>query len=169
MVDKDTARHAVSMDQVLMSVKKTFADDEPSANVREEISRSAAPLPDSIRAQQQRLSTLHTRRTKLPPLPSALKERETADATRVPPSMHADVPQVVEINAVGARAAGSIEPTYRWGNHQLRERTADAEAYGLDLAAQAMPHATDTDWDSLKSDLQAVVDQWVERQKQVQR
>ena len=90
---EDTARHAVSMDQVLMSVKKTFADDEPAAGI-DKTSASLSPpaaslpdsiraqhlpdsiranqLPDSIRAQQQRLGTLHTRRTKLPPLPKAL-------------------------------------------------------------------------------------------------
>ena len=165
---EDTARHALSMDQVLMSVKKTFTDDEPAAGIDEtpaSSSPSAASLPDSIRAQQKRLGTLHTRRTKLPPLPTALKAREQQSSARVetivPPRMHTDVPQAVEINAVQAPAA----PSSGLG----RDLRAGAETDGLGLSELALPIVGDTDWESLKADLQAVVDEWVERQKHVRR
>ena len=165
---EDTARHALSMDQVLMSVKKTFTDDEPAAGIDEtpaSSSPSAASLPDSIRAQQKRLGTLHTRRTKLPPLPKALKAREQQGSapveTIVPPRMHTDVPQAVEINAVQAPAAPSSGPG--------RDLRAGAETDGLGLSELALPIVGDTDWESLKADLQAVVDEWVERQKHVRR
>lgn len=165
---EDTARHALSMDQVLMSVKKTFTDDEPAAGIDKtpaSSSPSAASLPDSIRAQQKRLGTLHTRRTKLPPLPKALKAREQQSSARVetivPPRMHTDVPQAVEINAVQAPAASSSGPG--------RDLRAGAETDGLGLSELALPIVGDTDWESLKADLQAVVDEWVERQKHVRR
>ena len=165
---EDTARHALSMDQVLMSVKKTFTDDEPAAGIDEtpaSSSPSAASLPDSIRAQQKRLGTLHTRRTKLPPLPKALKAREQQGSapveTIVPPRMHTDVPKAVEINAVQAPAAPSSGPG--------RDLRAGAETDGLGLSELALPIVGDTDWESLKADLQAVVDEWVERQKHVRR
>ena len=165
---EDTARHALSMDQVLMSVKKTFTDDEPAAGIDKtpaSSSPSAASLPDSIRAQQKRLGTLHTRRTKLPPLPKALKAREQQSSARVetivPPRMHTDVPQAVEINAVQAPAAPSSGPG--------RDLRAGAETDGLGLSELALPIVGDTDWESLKADLQAVVDEWVERQKHVRR
>ncbi len=174
---EDTARHALSMDQVLMSVKKTFTDDEPAAGI-DKTSASLSPpaaslpdsiraqhLPDSIRAQQKRLGTLHTRRTKLPPLPKALKAREQQGSapveTIVPPRMHTDVPQAVEINAVQAPAAPSSGPG--------RDLRAGAETDGLGLSELALPIVGDTDWESLKADLQAVVDEWVERQKHVRR
>ena len=174
---EDTARHALSMDQVLMSVKKTFTDDEPAAGIDETPASSSPPaaslpdsiraqhLPDSIRAQQKRLGTLHTRRTKLPPLPKALKAREQQGSapveTIVPPRMHTDVPQAVEINAVQAPAAPSSGPG--------RDLRAGAETDGLGLSELALPIVGDTDWESLKADLQAVVDEWVERQKHVRR
>ena len=174
---EDTARHALSMDQVLMSVKKTFTDDEPAAGIDETPASSspsaaslpdsirAQQLPDSIRAQQKRLGTLHTRRTKLPPLPKALKAREQQGSARVetivPPRMHTDVPQAVEINAVQAPAASSSGPG--------RDLRAGAETDGLGLSELALPIVGDTDWESLKADLQAVVDEWVERQKHVRR
>ena len=174
---EDTARHALSMDQVLMSVKKTFTEDEPAAGI-DKTSASLSPpaaslpdsiraqhLPDSIRAQQKRLGTLHTRRTKLPPLPKALKAREQQGSapveTIVPPRMHTDVPQAVEINAVQAPAAPSSGPG--------RDLRAGAETDGLGLSELALPIVGDTDWESLKADLQAVVDEWVERQKHVRR
>ena len=175
---EDTARHALSMDQVLMSVKKTFTDDEPAAGI-DKTSASLSPpaaslpdsiraqplLPDSIRAQQKRLGTLHTRRTKLPPLPKALKAREQQGSapveTIVPPRMHTDVPKAVEINAVQAPAAPSSGPG--------RDLRAGAETDGLGLSELALPIVGDTDWESLKADLQAVVDEWVERQKHVRR
>ncbi|MDA8603155.1 hypothetical protein N9M21_01905 [Alphaproteobacteria bacterium] len=183
---EDTARHALSMDQVLMSVKKTFTDDEPAAGI-DKTSASLSPpaaslpdsiraqhlpdsiranqLPDSIRAQQKRLGTLHTRRTKLPPLPKALKAREQQGSapveTIVPPHMHTDVPKAVEINAVQAPAAPSSGPG--------RDLRAGAETDGLGLSELALPIVGDTDWESLKADLQAVVDEWVERQKHVRR
>jgi len=165
---EDTARHALSMDQVLMSVKKTFTDDEPAAGIDKtsaSLSPPAASLPDSIRAQQKRLGTLHTRRTKLPPLPKALKAREQQGSapveTIVPPRMHTDVPKAVEINAVQAPAAPSSGPG--------RDLRAGAETDGLGLSELALPIVGDTDWESLKADLQAVVDEWVERQKHVRR
>ncbi len=174
---EDTARHALSMDQVLMSVKKTFTDDEPAAGIDKTPASSspsaaslpdsirAQQLPDSIRAQQKRLGTLHTRRTKLPPLPKALKAREQQSSARVetivPPRMHTDVPQAVEINAVQAPAASSSGPG--------RDLRAGAETDGLGLSELALPIVGDTDWESLKADLQAVVDEWVERQKHVRR
>ena len=174
---EDTARHALSMDQVLMSVKKTFTDDEPAAGIDETPASSSPPaaslpdsiraqhLPDSIRAQQKRLGTLHTRRTKLPPLPKALKAREQQGSapveTIVPPRMHTDVPKAVEINAVQAPAAPSSGPG--------RDLRAGAETDGLGLSELALPIVGDTDWESLKADLQAVVDEWVERQKHVRR
>ena len=175
---EDTARHALSMDQVLMSVKKTFTDDEPAAGIDKTSAslsppaaslpdsiRAATTLPDSIRAQQKRLGTLHTRRTKLPPLPKALKAREQQGSapveTIVPPRMHTDVPKAVEINAVQAPAAPSSGPG--------RDLRAGAETDGLGLSELALPIVGDTDWESLKADLQAVVDEWVERQKHVRR
>jgi len=165
---EDTARHALSMDQVLMSVKKTFTDDEPAAGIDKtsaSLSPPAASLPDSIRAQQKRLGTLHTRRTKLPPLPKAMKAREQQGSapveTIVPPRMHTDVPKAVEINAVQAPAAPSSGPG--------RDLRAGAETDGLGLSELALPIVGDTDWESLKADLQAVVDEWVERQKHVRR
>ena len=174
---EDTARHALSMDQVLMSVKKTFTDDEPAAGIDETPASSspsaaslpdsirAQQLPDSIRAQQKRLGTLHTRRTKLPPLPKALKAREQQSSARVetivPPRMHTDVPKAVEINAVQAPAA----PSSGLG----RDLRAGAETDGLGQPEFALPLWGDTDWESLKADLQAVVDEWVERQKHVRR
>lgn len=178
---EDTARHALSMDQVLMSVKKTFTDDEPAAGIDETPASSSPPaaslpdsiraqhLPDSIRAQQKRLGTLHTRRTKLPPLPKALKAREQQGSapveTIVPPRMHTDVPQAVEINAVQAPAAPSSGP----GRDLRAAGIAGAETDGLGLSELALPILGDTDWESLKADLQAVVDEWVERQKHVRR
>ena len=187
---EDTARHALSMDQVLMSVKKTFTDDEPAAGI-DKTSASLSPpaaslpdsiraqhlpdsiraqhLPDSIRAQQKRLGTLHTRRTKLPPLPKALKAREQQGSapveTIVPPRMHTDVPKAVEINAVQAPAAPSSGP----GRDLRAAGIAGAETDGLGLSELALPIVGDTDWESLKADLQAVVDEWVERQKHVRR
>jgi len=169
---EDTARHALSMDQVLMSVKKTFTDDEPAAGIDETPASSSPPaasLPDSIRAQQKRLGTLHTRRTKLPPLPKALKAREQQGSapveTIVPPRMHTDVPKAVEINAVQAPAAPSSGP----GRDLRAAGIAGAETDGLGLSELALPIVGDTDWESLKADLQAVVDEWVERQKHVRR
>lgn len=178
---EDTARHALSMDQVLMSVKKTFTDDEPAAGIDETPASSfpsaaslpdsirAQQLPDSIRAQQKRLGTLHTRRTKLPPLPTALKAREQQSSARVetivPPRMHTDVPKAVEINAVQAPAASSSGP----GRDLRAAGIAGAETDGLGLSELALPIVGDTDWESLKADLQAVVDEWVERQKHVRR
>ena len=178
---EDTVRHALSMDQVLMSVKKTFTDDEPAAGI-DKTSASLSPpaaslpdsiraqhLPDSIRAQQKRLGTLHTRRTKLPPLPKALKAREQQGSapveTIVPPRMHTDVPKAVEINAVQAPAAPSSGP----GRDLRAAGIAGAETDGLGLSELALPIVGDTDWESLKADLQAVVDEWVERQKHVRR
>ena len=86
--------------------------------------------------------------------------------------MHADVPQSGGDQRCRRACSGiarAILP--RPGNRHLRERTADAEAYGLDLglAELALPHCGLIPIGSLlKADLQAVVDQWVERQKQVQ-
>ena len=75
--------------------------------------------------------------------------------------MHTDVPQAVEINAVQAPAASSSGPG--------RDLRAGAETDGLGLSELALPIVGDTDWESLKADLQAVVDEWVERQKHVRR
>ena len=75
--------------------------------------------------------------------------------------MHTDVPKAVEINAVQAPAAPSSGPG--------RDLRAGAETDGLGLSELALPIVGDTDWESLKADLQAVVDEWVERQKHVRR
>jgi hypothetical protein len=71
----------------------------------------------------------------------------------------------VEINAVQAPAAPSSGP----GRDLRAAGIAGAETDGLGLSELALPIVGDTDWESLKADLQAVVDEWVERQKHVRR
>ena len=81
-MDKDAARHALTMDQVLMSVKKTFTDPEPVRAVPAGSSRHQIrhpkrfqPLPSPPSAMP--LAT-PSRRPKLPPVPAVLKAREQA-------------------------------------------------------------------------------------------
>ena len=165
---EDAARHAVSMDQVLMSVKKTFTDASPVPV--DGVSKQAASetfLPDSVRAQQRRLATAQTRRTKLPPLPAVLRDRSQSDASSGPPSsrLYSDVPSMVAINAIHLPEPVAVEavvPTYHWRSVRSQEETVAALPQSVDVDALAIP---DQDWHSLKMELRSVVDEWIEYQK----
>ena len=153
------------MDQVLMSVKKTFTDEPTPAR-----------LPDSVRAQQRRLKTIRTRRRELPDPPVALLRRgQTGDSGDLPEvvlrrRVQTDVPPSVEINAVrrSPTASGSeasrVEPAARWGNRGARKiQRANGEQSILKPLTDTV--ADNADWDSLKSGLRMVLDEWVERQR----
>ena len=195
-MDKEAARHALTMDQVLMSVKKTFADEPTPARVLATKRKSGTmPLPDSVRAQQRRLKTIQTRRRELPDPPAALLARGGQGSRPPLPEVvlrrrvQAEVPGSVEVNAVRERAATAaararahvagqsaseavvpvpaksrIEPAARWGNRRARQAQAvTAEQTVFGPMPETIP--ADADWDSLKSGLRMVLDEWVERQK----
>lgn len=161
---EDAARHALSMDQVLLSVKKTFSDPSAVDGQQDTIPQSLASekfLPATVRAQQQRLISAQTRRTKLPPLPAILRDRNQQQTSSAPasPQLHSDVPSAVEINAIHhpeptvATATSSTEP--EGSNGEALPHTVDLDALGV----------PDRDWDWLKTELRSVVDEWVDRQK----
>ena len=181
-MDKDAARHAVSMDQVLMSAKKPFAGLESAKAAKLEWRTDDHPiLPESVRRQQRRLATLQSRRTKLPPLPTILRNRE-APADLVQPPLRTEVPQAVEINAVQEAPdmqEPTVEPAFKWSKRSKTSehtqpssaaRNASAIETELLLDRSMLEHAqagqvADADWESLKSGLRSVVDAWVERQR----
>jgi len=169
-VSEDAARHAVSMDQVLMSVKKTFTDSATVPATAAGGSRQPTDetfLPDTVRAQQRRLATAQTRRTKLPPLPPVLRHRSQQEASTVypHPPMYSDVPSVVEINAVHVPEpvpVEAVEPMFQWRSSRSQGDRLAALPQSVDLDALSIP---DQDWHSLKMELRSVVDEWIDHQK----
>lgn len=180
-MEKDAARHAVSMDQVLMSGRKASSD--VGAPVTRDVtslhpSGDELPLPAGIQAQQHRLATSLRRRHKLPPLPPLpplLKAWENAAASQSPssaqPLMQAEVPPVVEINAVrraSARTVLPVDPLFTWKQLAAEAVGERQDELVLDRSLIAKAGAvspTDADWNSLKVRLRAVVEEWVEHQR----
>ena len=168
IVTEDAARHAVSMDQVLMSVKKTFAET-PAAPVDPVAKQPASEtfLPDTVRAQQRRLAAAQARRTKLPPLPPVLRDRSQSAASPVYSSsrMYSDVPSMVAINAIHVPepvAVEAVAPIHHWRSLRSQKDEVEALPQSVDVEALAIP---DRDWHSLKMELRSVVDEWIEHQK----
>lgn len=131
----------LSMDDVLESVKRSFADDGPLASAEaaspqhrqrpETIDRTSAQ--HSIRAHQARLAATPVRRRALPPIPDALRRNGLARPSQV---MRADVPVRVQVNAVTAQPAPQrLQPRFRWGDRRARD---------LDAAVTLVPAAART-------------------------
>lgn len=179
-MDHDAARHAISMDQVLLSGHKPQAEKT--------VARDAAKtlLPKSIQAQQHRIATSLSRRNKLPPLPPALQDVDGQRTEAQPSSsmMEADVPVVVEINAAAAPISQStvhsaqtaqtaqpvkpVQPAFRWSRHsdQLVEQIVRDLMQDRSQFPKSLTDALDeAEWDTLKSGLRQVVEDWVDRQR----
>lgn len=139
----------LSMDDVLESVKRSFADDGPLASAEaaspqhrqrpETIDRTSAQ--HSIRAHQARLAATPVRRRALPPIPDALCRNGLARPSQV---MRADVPARVQVNAVTAQPAPQrLQPRFRWGDRRARD--LDAAVTLVPVAARMTAARTTAD------------------------
>ena len=95
--------------------------------------------------------------------------------------MEADVPVMVEINAAPApisqstvhstqtaQTAQPVQPAFRWSRHsdQLVEQMVSDLMQDRSQFPKSLTDALDeADWDTLKSGLRQVVEDWVDRQR----